>query len=580
MSVAPHELDPAPRSPRRLRLACRSRPGWVPRRPWGPRRPGRDREAARSGGPRGLGPARATAAAVLVLLLIFALGAPLMLALLGLPGPAHRDPAALNLFGNPTGPSGSHPLGVDGEGRDELARILYALRSLWLLSLAGTGLAVLLAWALRRLPVAWGSRRLLVGWAIDGLLSGPAALPPVLLGLALATRLGTGPLRLIVPIALTLLWPARRSRPSAAGLARLIGLAVAIDVSLTFLGMGPGGGQPQLGAMMAHAGRATLAGIPAWWTLVFPGAAILVLALAAEVLTRGPESPAATPWLARLPRPSARMSVGDRTRPWGAGLGGPLLAVAALALLGVVGFGGHGRPGLGTSALGRLGSVLGASGSLLCGAGLVWLLLGAGALWLHSLPRGRPSLGVALSPLAVLLAAAPVAWVSLLSLLVFSDSVGSLPILPGAGSYTGLAGHPGRWAQALILPWLVLGVPQAAVSLRALSARGDAVRASAQQRVARSAGVPERMLARQRRRALLPSLLEGVTAGLPGFLSGAVVVEVTFRLPGAGALAVADLRQGDPASVSQLALVTGLLVILGRLAVDGWLSGLAPRRPA
>ena len=54
----------------------------------------------------------------IVLLIIVASAAPLVVGVLGLPGPNVQDPNALDVFGSPTGPSAAHPFGVDQLGRD------------------------------------------------------------------------------------------------------------------------------------------------------------------------------------------------------------------------------------------------------------------------------------------------------------------------------------------------------------------------------------------------------------------------------------------------------------------------------
>jgi peptide/nickel transport system permease protein len=89
------------------------------------------------------------AAVVLVLILVAAL-APAIMDLAGVGGPNVRSPGSLNALGAPTGPSSAHPLGVDGMGRDVLARLLYGLRT----SIAVGVLGALIATALGAL-VRW-----------------------------------------------------------------------------------------------------------------------------------------------------------------------------------------------------------------------------------------------------------------------------------------------------------------------------------------------------------------------------------------------------------------------------------------
>ncbi len=520
----------------------------------------------------------------LVLVLIVGLAAPVIVRALGLDGPLVRDPHAVNLFGNPTGPGGSHPLGVDGSGRDVLSRILYGLRSLALITLAASALATLASAALAGLAALnpW------LRWLTAQLVGALCAYPALLLGLAVGLSLsGAGAWRLIVPIALaqlcvlaTPLALAVRQLPAA--FARALSRAIGLDVGLTFLGLGPGGHGPQLGAMIAQAGTGIVAGVPAWWALLFPGLVVLAVRLGAQSLARElvpaltaprpqPDASSDPP----SPRPLAENPLADQL----AGRGVQLiitvgLAVAAFSALG------DANPG-GGSALAGIGADLGASGSLVLGGLVVWAL----AVWLHLrlITRGRPrgsGRGRRLGSIpAALLAAAPVGWLAFLAIDVFSESVGKLPVLPGAGAYVGLTHDPGRWADALVMPWLALGLTAAAGTVLALAPRVALIADSAQQRVARAAGVPEPALARQRRRALWAPLLHHLELSLPSFVGATLLLEATFRIPGAGTAILVAYERQRAATVSDLTLLVTVALIGAGLGL-GALRILADPRAA
>jgi len=71
----------------------------------------------------------AVASAIFIILLILmAIFAPLVVKVLGLPGPYVQNPNALDVFGSPTGPSAAHPMGVDQLGRDIMSRVIYGAR--------------------------------------------------------------------------------------------------------------------------------------------------------------------------------------------------------------------------------------------------------------------------------------------------------------------------------------------------------------------------------------------------------------------------------------------------------------------
>jgi peptide/nickel transport system permease protein len=74
----------------------------------------------------------------IILLIIVAITAPLLVDLLGVPGPNVQNPNALDVFGSPTGPSSAHPFGVDQLGRDILSRTIYGARVSLVVGIVGT----------------------------------------------------------------------------------------------------------------------------------------------------------------------------------------------------------------------------------------------------------------------------------------------------------------------------------------------------------------------------------------------------------------------------------------------------------
>ena len=63
------------------------------------------------------------------LLIVVAIAAPLVVGLLGLPGPNVQNPNLTDAFGSPLGPSLSHPFGVDQLGQDVMSRVIYGTGS-------------------------------------------------------------------------------------------------------------------------------------------------------------------------------------------------------------------------------------------------------------------------------------------------------------------------------------------------------------------------------------------------------------------------------------------------------------------
>ena len=103
-----------------------------------------------------------------------------------------------------------------------------------------------------------------------------------------------------------------------------------------------------------------------------------------------------------------------------------------------------------------------ATASLAIGGAVVWLLVGIPIGIISAIKRGtimdRAAMGFALLAIS-----APVYWVGLVSIYLFSKDLGKLaPIFQGSGQYTPITEDPIAWASALILPWLVLATAFAA----------------------------------------------------------------------------------------------------------------------
>ena len=123
-------------------------------------------------------------AGFIVFLILVAIFAPLIVDLLGLPGPSVQNPNLTDAFGTPLGPSGAHPFGVDPLGQDVMSRVIYGARVSLAVGIIGTFLSTVLG-------VSLG---LLAGYyrgGVDTLLSRIAdivlSFPILLLGIGIAS---------------------------------------------------------------------------------------------------------------------------------------------------------------------------------------------------------------------------------------------------------------------------------------------------------------------------------------------------------------------------------------------------------
>ena len=167
--------------------------------------------------------------------------------------------------------------------------------------------------------------------------------------------------------------------------------------------------------------------------------------------------------------------------------------------------------------------------------------------------------------------AMPAFWLGLVLILLFGLGLGLFPT-------SGLGRDPLDIPRRLTLPALTIGLYLAPVLLRTL--RSSAIETMNLEFVeaARSRGLGERRVVV--RHVLRNSLIAMVTllgVNIGFLLSGAVVVENVFGLPGLGSLLVSSIVARDFPVVQALVLVFGLGVILVNLLTDLAYARLDPR---
>jgi peptide/nickel transport system permease protein len=273
------------------------------------------------------------------LLIVVAIAAPLVVSLLGLPGPNVQNPNLTNAFGSPLGPSSAHPFGVDPLGQDVAARVIYGTRVSLIVGIVGTAVATVLGTIVGLLA---GYYR---GWT-DTLLSRMVdvvlAIPVLLLGLGLGAacevrgclgghvQSGLGVIiflialvnwtyiaRIVRGLVLSLREQefVAAARSQGASDARIMGREILpnllapivvyasllipqnilLEAALSYLGVGVRPPTASWGQMLA---AATPIFNTAWWYMAFPGIALLLTVLAFNLLGDGLQD-ALNPRLAR-----------------------------------------------------------------------------------------------------------------------------------------------------------------------------------------------------------------------------------------------------------------------------------------
>jgi peptide/nickel transport system permease protein len=269
------------------------------------------------------------ALAFIVALILIAILAPLIVKIVGTPGPNAQNPTALDDFGTPSGPSSAHPMGVDQLGRDIFSRVVYGARVSLEVALISTAIAVFFG------VIAGMVAGYYRGWVdsvlsriMDVMLGFPSLL--LAIGLASACSLGNGCLGgtikpgLTVVIAVIALaafpYIARIIRGQVLTLrekeyieaARSLGASdrriifreilpnlvapiivystltiptnILFEASLSFLGVGV---QPPTASWGQMIGDAIGIFSDAWWYMFFPGIALVLTVLAFNLVGDG-----------------------------------------------------------------------------------------------------------------------------------------------------------------------------------------------------------------------------------------------------------------------------------------------------
>jgi peptide/nickel transport system permease protein len=166
----------------------------------------------------------------------------------------------------------------------------------------------------------------------------------------------------------------------------------------------------------------------------------------------------------------------------------------------------------------------------------------------------------------------PSFWVGIMLLLAFALNMGRL--FPVGGYGTGFAGH----VRSMFLPALTIAIALSPILIRSLRASLLSVLESDYITTARSKGLPERrvMVRHALRNAVISTVtVLGVNIGY--LVSGTLVVEQVFALPGIGQLMINSIFQRDFPVIQGVTLAFAILVVLVYLITDVVHSMLDPR---
>jgi peptide/nickel transport system permease protein len=213
---------------------------------------------------------------------------------------------------------------------------------------------------------------------------------------------------------------------------------------------------------------------------------------------------------------------------------------------------------------------------LVVGAAIIWFISGVTIGIVSATKRGsfwdRFLMGGALIAIS-----APVYWMGLVGLYLFSNDIGVWHIFPGAGAYQDAHGFFAKcWT--LVMPWCVLAAAFAAIYARLLRSNLLETMSEDYIRTARAKGLSERRVIMRHgvRSAITPVItVLGLDIGI--LMGGAILTETVFNIDGIGRLSFDAIQRGDLATIQGTTIVLAAGVAIMSLVVDILYAFLDPR---
>lgn len=192
----------------------------------------------------------------------------------------------------------------------------------------------------------------------------------------------------------------------------------------------------------------------------------------------------------------------------------------------------------------------------------------AAAIW-HNSILDRLITGVAISAVAI-----PDFWLGIIFILLFSVKLGWLP----PSGFVSIFDNPLKAIQLLIMPAFILGWAGAGALARQTRSALLDVLGSDYIRTARAKGLANsRVVWIHALKNALPPVVTLIGLGIGFLLSGAVIAETIFAIPGVGRLFVDSINTKDFPVVQGLVLIVALCTVTAALLTDLSYMFLDPR---
>jgi peptide/nickel transport system permease protein len=216
----------------------------------------------------------------------------------------------------------------------------------------------------------------------------------------------------------------------------------------------------------------------------------------------------------------------------------------------------------------------------------LWLLAGGMAFGLllgltagtYVGSRPREPLARAIETISMFFLCAPVYVVGLSLLLLFGTGIAVTGIGFVPLKYVPFEESPIRWLGSMLLPWIVVGLPLAAVCERMMNSSMREVLHEEFIRTALAKGITNRrMLRRHAVPAAAAPVLTLAGVSVPVMVTNMVLVELTFSIPGMFQSFRSSMDNEDYPVIMGIVISAAVLVALGSMLVDLALAWLDPK---
>jgi peptide/nickel transport system permease protein len=226
-----------------------------------------------------------------------------------------------------------------------------------------------------------------------------------------------------------------------------------------------------------------------------------------------------------------------------------------------------------------IGQGLEADASAIAGALVLGFLLGTGAGAVAA-RRPRSLLARAMDVVALLALCTPVYVMAMAAIFLFAPSIGApLPLFfADPHKYVAIQDDPVQWVRSLVVPWIILALPLAAINMRLTRADLRDLLQDDFVRTATAKGLPPWVVAtRHMLPVAMPPAISLTGAYVPLLVGNALLVEAVYGIPGSFRLLPRAISFGDYPVIQGLVLVSAFFVVLCNALADLLLAMLDPR---